>query len=174
MKNIINPISEMDKLITETKVFEVMITSLKYLNENDTVSKAIELMANFSISGVLVNNNKNKTVGIVSEGDIIKKVLYKKLNPDKIKLKEIMSKNLYTINKDKSIGEAAELMKKNNISKLPIINDKEEMIGYITKADLLEKLNEIYYQNTRLKWLPILFLLELIVICILIWLYLNK
>ncbi|MEM3374608.1 MAG: CBS domain-containing protein [Candidatus Woesearchaeota archaeon] len=172
MKN--NPFSIVDKIITETPVSEIMITSIMTLKESNNVKDAIDLMAEHSISGVLIKDSKNKPIGIVSEGDIIKKVLHKNKDPKKVLLKEIMSKHLFTIKNDEHIGKAAEIMKKNSISKLPVVNEENEMIGYITKADLLEKLNEIYYQNSRLKWLPIVLIIQLLVICVLIWMYINK
>ncbi|MEM2131317.1 MAG: CBS domain-containing protein [Candidatus Woesearchaeota archaeon] len=174
MKKIINPLNKAEKIITETMVSEVMITNIMSLKIEDNADEAIKLMAENSISGVLIKDEKNKTIGIVSEGDIIKKVFYRNKNPKKVKLSEIMSKSLHTIKKDASIGNASEMMKKYNISKLPVVDENNNIIGYLTKADLLEKLNEIYYQNTKLKWLPILFLVELIIICILIWMYINK
>jgi len=148
-------IGDLDRIVTEIPVSEVMIKDIKKLKENDSVSKAIDMMAKYSFSGMIITNDKNKPIGILSEGDIIKRVFSKKKNPEKIKIKEIMSKDLLTVTPDVNIGRITDIMRKKNISKLPVcVNEK--IIGYVTKSDLIEKLNEIYYQNSRLKWYPLI------------------
>ena len=163
----------LDKLITEIPVSEIMVKNIKTLKEDDDVQKVVDLMADFSISGVLIDNADDYPVGIVTEGDVLKKVLHKKKDPKKVRIKDIMTKHLFTITPELSIGETAALMKKHNISKLPVV-EHNKLVGYVTKSDLLEELNEIYYQNARLKWLPLVFVMLLIVIAILVFMYINK
>ena len=91
----------------------------------------------------------------------------------KIMVKNVMSKGLLTIKPTLSIGETGVLMKKHRISKLPVI-DNGDIIGYVTKSDLLEELNEIYYQNRRLLWTTVIISIQFIVIAILLFLYINK
>jgi hypothetical protein len=49
-----------------------------------------------------------------------------------------------------------------------------KLIGYVTKSDLLEKLNEIYYQNTRLKWFPVIVMIVIIIAVVLLVAYITK
>ena len=163
----------MDKMITEVPVSEIMVRNIKTLRETDSVQDVLDLMAEYSISGLLIVDKKGLPEGIVSEGDLIKKVFHTGKDPKKILVKDVMSRHLFTIRHDVSIGEAMNIMKKHEISKLPVV-ENEQMIGYVTKADLLEKLNEIYYQNTRLKYLPIIVMMQLILIAILVVAYVNK
>jgi CBS domain-containing protein len=173
MRKKYNMFTKIDRIITETLVSEIMATDIKTMYEKDNVQKAIDMMAQYSISGLPVVNDKGYPLGIITEGDIIKKVLHKNRNAKKVAAKEIMTPHLFTIKPDQNIGETAELMKKHNISKLPVV-DNNKLLGIVTKADLLEKLNEIYYQNTRLKWLPIVMLVQLIIMAVLIFAYINK
>jgi CBS domain-containing protein len=173
MRKKYNIFTKIDKIITDTPVSQIMARDIKTLQEKDSVQKAIDLMAQYSISALLVVNGENYPLGIVTEGDIIKKVLHKNKDARKITAKEIMTPHLFTIKPEQNIGETAELMKKHNISKLPVV-ESNKLLGIVTKADLIEKLNEIYYQNTRLKWLPLVMLVQLIVIAILIMMYVNK
>ncbi len=173
MKKIFNIFTQIDKIITETPVAEIMVTDIKTVYEKDNVQKAIDLMARYSISGLLVVNEKKYPQGIITEGDIIKKIFHKNKDAHKQIVKDIMTPHLFTITPDQNIGETAEQMNRHNISKLPVV-ENNKLIGYVTKSDLLEKLNEIYYQNTRLKWLPIFLVVQLIAIAVLIVMYVGK
>ncbi len=173
MKKRLNLFKSLDKIVTEIPISEVMVTDVKTLKEDDTVQKAVDMMAEFSIGGILIRNKNDFPTGIVSEGDILKKVIHQKKDPKKMTVKEIMTHHLFTITKGQNIGETANLMKRHHISKLPVVEDNK-LIGYVTKSDLLEKLNEIYYQNTRLKWLPIMIMIMLIIIAVLIVMYLRQ
>ena len=166
-------LKDLDKIITETLVSELMVKDIKTIKETNTVQDAINMMAEYSISGLLITNVKDYPVGIVSEGDLIKKVFHKHKDPGKVKISEIMSRHLFTIKPSLNIGETANLMKKHGVSKLPVV-ENERLVGYVTKADLLEKMNEIYSQNTKLKYLPAIVMVLLIVISVLLVMLVNR
>jgi CBS domain-containing protein len=168
-----NLITDLDKIATEVPISSIMTTEIFTAFADDTVEKAIGKMARQSISGILVVDRKAYPLGIVSEGDIIKKVLSKGRKLKTTKMGDIMSSPLMTVKPSLSIGETAQIMKKHGISKLPVVENKK-LAGIVTKSDLLEALNKIYYQNTRLKWLPIILLVQFIVIAALIVGYVNK
>ena len=162
-----------NKLITEIPVSEIMVKNVISMDDEDTAKEAVDVMAKHSISGLIVNGDNGKPVGILSEGDLFKKVFQKGKDPKKVKLKEIMHLGVQTFSPDKNIGEAALYMKKNNISKLPI-EERGRIIGYVTKSDLLEKLNEIYHQNRQFIWLTVIVMVQFLVIVILITTMLKR
>ncbi|MBT7392107.1 CBS domain-containing protein [archaeon] len=164
MKRIYNSIKKME---TEIPVSDIMIRNIIKLNGNETIYSAIKKMGEHSISGLIIIDDKENPIGIISEGDIIKKVLMKGKDLKKIKIKEIMTKNLTTISPKKSIGETSTLMQKKKISKLPVVY-KKDIVGIVTKSDLMEKLNDIYKQNRGLKWLAAIVVIQIIVILLLI------
>ncbi len=163
----------LDKLATEIPISQIMVKDVKKILDTDKVQKAINIMAKESISGLIVCDKNDDPVGMVSEGDILKQVMFKGKDPTKILVKDIMSKGLLTIKPTSSIGETGVLMKKHKISKLPVI-DNGDIVGYVTKSDLLEELNEIYYQNRRLLWTTVFITIQFVVIAILIFAYINK
>jgi CBS domain-containing protein len=169
----INILKTLDKQITETHVSEIMIRDVITVKETDTVKKVVDLMANYSISGLMITNEKGFPVGIVSEGDIIKKVFNKNRYPGSVKVSEIMTKHLVTITPSYNLMDTVLLMRKQGISKLPIV-ENNKLVGYVTKSDLLERLNQIYDENIRLKWLPVLVMLLCIIIAILIMMLVKK
>ena len=59
----------------------------------DTVSKAIEIMAEKNYGSVVIVDSKDKVVGIVTERDIVKKLVKNNMSPKTTKLKDIMTPN---------------------------------------------------------------------------------
>jgi len=168
-----NIFRDLDRLATQTTISEVMVKKILTLRATDNVQQAVTMMSKHSIAGIIVCNKEDQPIGIISEGDLLKKVFHKGKDPRKVKIKDVMTKGLKTINPDTSIGEASVIMKKMNISKLPVaVNGR--IIGMVTKSDLLEKLNEIYYQNTRLKWFPVMMMIMLIIIAVLLVLLIEN
>ncbi len=161
------------KLITDIPVSEIMITHIKSLNEDDTVQNAVNSMAKHSIASLIVQDSKGCPVGIVTEGDIIKKVLAEEKSPKKVKLKKIMTKDIFTITPQTSIGKASAFMKKRKISKLPV-TENEKIVGFVTKSDILETTSQMYHQNRRLVAVVVSNTILLIVIVILILQLLKK
>ena len=78
-------------------------------------------------------------VGIITERDIIYRVVAQNKGPFKVTLKHIMSTPLKTIDSDKSINDALAILKKNKINRLPVMN-KGALIGLVTTEMILHKI----------------------------------
>ena len=162
-----------DKLVTQIPISEIMTRKPYTMEENSTVEEALEMMAKKKISSMLVMNKDGHPVGLISDGDIIRKVIHAKKDFKDTKLHEIMSRNLKTLTPETSLGEASFQMKKLGVGRFPIMKGKE-LVGFVSRSDILKQLNEVYYQNSQLRWLPIVILTQLIIIAILFVMYLNK
>lgn len=76
-------------------------------------------------------------MGIVTHKDIVSKVVQPRIPIDALKAIEIMSAPVVTINEDASLEEAAKLMSRKRIKKLPVVSD-EKLVGIITSTDLVK------------------------------------
>ena len=85
--------------------------------------------------GSFVVVNAGIIVGIITERDIIERVIVEQKNPKKTKVEDVMSKNIITIHASAKIEQAAELMRKHKIKKLPVILNNE-FAGIITVTDI--------------------------------------
>ncbi len=122
---------------TDLPVKEIMTTKVCKASPEDNVQEVAKKMVSFGVgSAVIVENNK--PIGIVTEKDLIVKIVAKNLSPASVKVSEIMSKPLITIKPTKSVREAANIMMKNGIRRLPIVNNDGDLIGIITDNDILE------------------------------------
>ncbi|GBE17497.1 hypoxic response protein 1 [archaeon BMS3Abin16] len=111
---------------------------LVYIQSEEAVSKAARLMRDENVASLLVKE-KGNFVGIVTEKDLINKVVAEELYPGDIKVKEIMSSPLITISHRESIEKAAKLMRKKEVRRLAV-TEGDKMIGVITETDFTRKL----------------------------------
>jgi CBS domain-containing protein len=124
------------------KIEDVMNEEIILIGENEQVSHARNLMLKHGYSRILVVNKESKPVGIITEKDLTSKMRVKgpkwKRRPiDKISVHRVMTPDLVTITPYKELREAVELMIKNQISSIPVL-DNEEVVGIVTKGDLIE------------------------------------
>ena len=106
------------------------ITDPIFLNEDNTVKQALELMAKYRISGVPVTRG-TKLVGIITNRDIVFETNYDK------KINEVMTKSpLITAKEGTTLEEALEILKKHKIEKLPLVDDENNLKGLITIKDI--------------------------------------
>ncbi len=106
-----------------------------------TVVEAANVMDQKNIGSILVEENK-KVVGIVTERDILKKIVAKQKNADKVTIKEIMNFPILTIDSDTSVMEASNIIATKNIRRL-IITEKNEIVGIVTASTLAKNLRYV-------------------------------
>lgn len=98
------------------------------------MKEAVEVMNKHEI-GCLVVMKGNRLVGILTERDILKRVLGESRNPEKTKVSEIMTTPVITASPTTNLEEAAKLMFEKNVKKLPVMSEGK-LVGLITLTDL--------------------------------------
>jgi len=104
-------------------------------SDNDLKECAKEMLKNHV--GAIIIKDDGKALGIITEQDIVRKVIAKGINPFKTKLKDVMEKNLISISPEKDIYEALMIMRDKNIRHLPVV-DNGIMVGLLTLKDILK------------------------------------
>jgi CBS domain-containing protein len=117
------------------KVKDVMVGEVVTIEANVTVREAVRLMNDHEI-GCLVVVQDGKPTGIVTERDMLKRVLVATRDPRAIEVGEVMSKPLLFMEPEKEIEEAVKLMFKHKIKKLPVI-ENGRLVGLVTLTDLI-------------------------------------
>jgi len=126
---------------TRVPLREVMKRRLTTIGIRATVAKAAEAMCHDEVGSVIILDN-NKPIGIVTEEDIACKVVALDLKPSTVHVNEIMSTPLITVSADKTVGDAAKMMVKHKVRRLPIVDEHHKVIGIVTVRDLLAVSNE--------------------------------
>ena len=111
--------------------------------ESDSVYAIAGKMKRYSIGSVVIQDARKKPVGIITERDIIRRMLAKKRRDADVAAKEIMSFPLVKINDDATLEEAAALMVKKKVRKLCAIGRSEELVGIISESDIIRNANYI-------------------------------
>ena len=112
-----------------------MVGEVITIEANVAVRKAVRLMNDREI-GCLVVVQDGKPAGIVTERDMLKRVLVAGRDPRAAEVGEIMSKPLLFMEPEKEIEEAVKLMFKHKIKKLPVV-ENERLVGLVTLTDLI-------------------------------------
>jgi len=127
--------SQMAKIMNrEVIVKEAMKTNLAIIDPDLTVLDAAKLMKKRKIGNVLVVQKK-LLIGILTESDIIKKVVAEAKNPKDVKIKDVMTTPVIIIDSFVSLEEAMKTMGKCNVRRLPVV-ENNELIGIITQKDI--------------------------------------
>jgi len=111
-----------------------MVKDVVTVDMNSTVKEAAEIMNKFEI-GCLIAVQKGKAVGIVTERDLLKRVVAESKDSTKTRVKDIASKPLIVVEPSMDLEEAAKLMFKMKIKKLPVVQEKK-LVGLITLTDI--------------------------------------
>lgn len=112
------------------------------MDENEASNKAAVAMDREDLGAVIITNQAGKSIGIITERDLVIRVLAKNLKPDTIKAKEIMTTPLVTIEPDATITEAARRMNRLDIRRLGVIY-KGNLVGIISSKDVLGVMPEL-------------------------------
>ena len=120
-------------------VEDIMTKNVMTIDCNETVFDACSKYREHQV-GSLVVMDKNITVGIITERDIIERIILMNRDPEITKVKDIISTNLRTIHASAPIEKASDIMKEHNIKKLPVILNNE-IVGIITETDLSRTIN---------------------------------
>jgi predicted transcriptional regulator len=123
--------------IPKKTVFDVASKDLINLNATDSIKEAAIVLSNKGIEGAPVVDN-GSVVGILTLSDIILAIAN---DNEGLYVKDIMSKHIITVKKDVMIADAIEIMYKNKIGRLLVLDqDSSNPIGIITRTDLLDQI----------------------------------
>ncbi len=144
-------------------VEEIMTKNVISVQRDSTISEIAQAMVEYKVSGLAVLSAGGYLVGIVTEGDLLRRemtprlpefinilgaVIYyhgvERYNEDFKKIlaqtaSDIMTEDLITVKEDTDISEVARLMLNNNIKQIPVV-DGSKLIGIVSRADIVKLL----------------------------------
>ena len=125
---------KVERFFMSLKVEDVMVKDVVSVTANKSVKEAADMMNRFEI-GCLLVVKRGKAVGILTERDLLKRVISESRSPTTTKVDEIMSKPLIVVESDTELEDAAKLMFKMKIKKLPIVK-QGKLTGLVTLTDV--------------------------------------
>ncbi|MEM3626541.1 MAG: CBS domain-containing protein [Candidatus Bathyarchaeia archaeon] len=123
-------------------VKDVMSSPVVTIEEEAPVNRVAELMDRDNLGCIIVTNSEGRPLGILTERDLVVRVLAKNVKPDSVKAKDVMTSPLITIEPEETINEAARRMSRLNIRRLGVVY-KGRLIGLISSKDILAVVPEL-------------------------------
>jgi len=116
------------------KVEDVMVKEVITVDVNSTVKQAADIMNKFEI-GCLIATKDGKAIGILTERDLLKRIVSEAKSPRRTKVAAVMSKPIIVVEPNMDLEEATKLMFKMRIKKLPVV-EHGQLKGLVTLTDL--------------------------------------
>jgi CBS domain-containing protein len=123
------------------KCREVMTKDPASCGASETVTKVASLMKHHDIGSVPVAES-DRLVGIVTDRDIVLKVVAAGRNPEQTSVRDAMTPNPVCCREDDDLEQALKLMKERQVRRMPIVDGSGRLSGIIAQADVATRLNK--------------------------------
>jgi CBS domain-containing protein len=118
-------------------VRDVMSKEVKVVRPDTTVKEVVATMNKFDIGSIIVVQS-DRPVGIITERDILRRLVEPCLAPETLTARQIMTSPVITISETADIEETAKLMARKKVKRLPVMNNGK-LVGMITYTDIVAK-----------------------------------
>ena len=122
-------------------IAEIMTTRIETIGLEDNAQEAARKMKHKNVSSLVVVDNNDQAVGIVTERDLVREVCVQDASSNQHIIKNIMSSPIVTIDPNSSVETAANVMMQNKVRHLVVVNEKKTL-GIITATNFVNYLNQ--------------------------------
>ena len=130
----------------EIYVFEVMTENVTTCTPDTALKDVVKILSSHRLSSLVITEN-DEPIGIITERDMVA-ILADMLNDvvwDNLSIDHFMTSPTYTIRSEVALHEAIEFTKNKDIRHLPVVNEKNKLIGLLTLTDMVNGLSKITY-----------------------------
>jgi CBS domain-containing protein len=113
---------------------KIMVKEVKTVPMDTSVQKAVEIMNKYRINCLVVTYEK-RVAGIITERDLLERVLEKGKDPKELKVSEIMTRQVLVGKPTMELIEASKFMFEKKVKKLPIM-ENDQLVGIVTLTDI--------------------------------------
>ncbi|NIJ13412.1 CBS domain-containing protein [Saccharomonospora amisosensis] len=125
-------------MTTSTKVRDIMTSDPKFVDTSEAVSEVARIMARNNVGALPVRGEDNRLKGIVTDRDIVVKVLAEGKDPMAVHVGELVEGELHTVRADADVEEALEQMSRHHVRRLPVM-DGPELVGIVSEVDVARR-----------------------------------
>jgi len=125
-------------------------TQFVTVDENSSVAEAVKILQPKHVEIILVTSNSGEYVGIITDSDILEKIVMRGEDSDLISLKSIMNSPIISLPSSATVKQAIQLMRARKIKHLPVtdVTNKEQIIGTVTQEYLAEAIRIAVVEKT--------------------------
>lgn len=117
---------------------DVMTPNPATMPESASAQEAAQTMREKDIGDIIVINDQNQVVGMVTDRDIVVRALAAGKDPSQVKLGEIASKDVKSLSPDNHVGDAVKVMSESALRRLPVVQDGHP-VGIVSLGDLAQE-----------------------------------
>ncbi len=129
--------------LESTSISQCMTKNVKTIQSTGSLFNVCKIMKDNKIGCVVVVNESNDPVGIITERDIIKKVCVTNTLPNEMNVDKVMSSPVITIMSYDSIESAAQKMTDYKIKRLPVLEENHQIVSILSLTDIIKHLSKI-------------------------------
>ena len=115
---------------------DVMTRNVVTVREHDTIQHAARLMGEYDCGALPVVDSTRKIIGMITDRDIAVRIAGRGVDPRRARVDECMTDESFTCHAQDSLKNCLHQMARHQIRRLPIVNDRNEIVGIISQADL--------------------------------------
>jgi CBS domain-containing protein len=106
------------------------------IEENAPITEAVKKMMDNDIECLIVPTLDQKISGILTFRDIVEKIISLERTPTRTKVSEIMTRKVKTCHPTSTVSEVVKLMKRNRLRRVPVVDERERLVGIVTTFDI--------------------------------------
>lgn len=129
-------------LTSKMQVKDVMSSPVTTVDEGAPAKQVAKLMEKQELGSIIVINKEKKPLGIITERDLVRRILAKNVRSNSLTAKEVMTSPLITVEPNVEINEVARKMSRLNIRRLGVIY-KGRLVGVVSSKDVLAVMPEL-------------------------------
>jgi CBS domain-containing protein len=115
----------------------ICVREVETVEPNETVYLAARRMLQRAVGSLVVVSDANQPIGILTDRDLVERVLAKGRSPVDTLVQDVMSTGLKTITEDGAIESALALMRSGRFRRVPVVDDGGRLVGLISLDDVL-------------------------------------
>src|SRR5689334_12294503 len=120
---------------------DVMTPNPACVSDKDTIRDVARIMARED-TGVVPVVEGRKIVGLITDRDIVVRLIAEGRDPANVRVNEAMTKGVRTVRDDAAVSEVLNLMSGAEIRRVPVVNDRDELVGIVSLGDIASETNQ--------------------------------
>jgi CBS domain-containing protein len=118
------------------KVNDIMTPAVECVSPNDSISAAAQKMKDLDVGALPICGDDDRLLGMITDRDITVRATAGCCDPTNTRVRDVMTPNIIYIFDDQDVTEAAQLMKDNQVRRLPVLNRDKRLVGIVSLGDL--------------------------------------
>jgi CBS domain-containing protein len=123
------------------RVRDIMTADPACVGANDNIVEAARIMKRED-AGVVPVIDGDKLIGIITDRDIVVRLVAEGRNPLDCNVNEAMTKNIRSVNEDAAVDEVLDVMRSANVRRVPVVDRNDRIVGIVSMADLAIETND--------------------------------